>query len=193
MFLTNQENPDDPNYAFLKMLSFAYQSETPRPPANSVFGVVIEFFADPFSSEQKLLVCYSSGFSSIYTTQNGGNVNGRTLKYTQQIEPSTFECFIASVKEEFPDLLILKRSRRLLNLAADYLKHTTEGNKPHGSHEVQIWFLTHSGIVSGSAHIFEIKDKQSVWTKFFNEAFSISKELESFGPDKGKLPEAVSF
>lgn len=193
MFLTNQEKPDDPNYAYLKMLSLAYRPEILGPAKSNIFGVVIEYFADPFSSEQKLLVCYDSGFSGIYTTQNGGNVNGRTLKYTGQTELSSFEFFMASVNEDFPDQLISEKTAKLISSAAEYLKHTTQGAKPNGSQEIQIWFLTHSGIVCGAAHTFEIKDKQSVWTKFFNDAFTISKDLESYGSDKGRLPEAVSF
>lgn len=192
MFLSNQEKSDDPNYAYLKMISIAYKPEVLGPSKTSVFGVVMEFFTDPFSSEQKLLVCYDSGFSGFYTTQNGGNINGRILKYTEQTELSSFEFFMTSVNEEFPDPLISRKSGKLIDSAAGYLKHTMQGIKPIGSQEVQIWFLTPFGIVSGAAHIFEIKDKQSVWTRFFNDAFSISKDLESYGPDKGRLSEAVS-
>lgn len=193
MFLTNHEKPDDPNYAYLKMLSLAYKPEVLGAPETSIFGVVIEFFAGPFSSERKLLVSYSSGFCSFYTTQNGGNINGSTLKYTEKAELSPCENFIATVNEKFPDHSISEKSGKLIDSAAEYLIHTIAGIHPEGSQEVQIWFLTHSGIVSGSAHFFEIMDKQSVWTKFFNDAFSISKDLESYGPDRGRLPKAVSF
>jgi len=194
MFLSKQDKPNDPNYSQLKMLSFAYNPSHLGSSSPTVYGVIVEFINDPFSAEQQFVTCYDSGFSAAYSTQHGGNINGKAFpKYNDETSISSFELFIGSTAEQFPDTLIAQRSKGLVEVASEYLKYTREAIHVKGQEDVQFWFLTSAGICTGKANIFEIKDKSSVWTNLFNEAFAISKQLHTFGSDKGKLPETVSF
>ena len=178
MFLSDQKL-NDPNYENLKMLSFAYQPGISEALVSPVYGVIVDFVIDPFSTERKFLACYNSGFSAFYSTQNGGNINGHIFKPTEDIESQSFELFIASTSKRFPDNAIAEKSIQLIAEAADFLSHTQENVNFTDQQNVQLWFLTSSGAFSATADIFEIQDKSSVWTGFFQNAFAIYTELES--------------
>jgi hypothetical protein len=194
MFISDKENPEDPNFDPLKMLSFAYQPLFGERPVKHVYGIIMEFRSDPFSSERKFLTCYDSGFSAYYSTHHGGNINGKDFPDHNEItQLASFEHFISSTTEIFPNPAIAKRSKHLLKSASEYLDYTSPVVHPGSQEEVQIWFLTHSGVLSARAHIFEIKNKSSVWAKFFKDAVSICKDLEFFGRKGGTMPKAVSF
>lgn len=193
MNISNQEKPNDPNYANLKMLSFAY---TPQQLSNStqlVYGLVVEFSSDPFSVEKKFLTCYDSGFTAFYTTHHGGSINGNAcLDYSQTVEPSSFELFMASTTEQFPDATISKKTKQLLIDACDYIKYTKEEFNSRDNMEVKFWLLTCSGVFSAGVNFFEVEDKSSVWTNLFNDAYAIGLTLPCGVSDKGKKSKAVS-
>ena len=194
MFISDKENSGDPNYEHLKMLSFAYQPCYLGRPVNNIYGFIIEFISEHFKTEKKFLACYDSGFLACYSTHHGGNINGKEFPdCNDDNQLASFEHFISSANDMFPDPIIAKRSRLLLKNCDDYLTHTIEGNSVMEDKEVQIWLLTHSGVVSGGANSFEIKNKRSVWTKFYKEAVSICKDLEMFGRSKRILSKAASF
>jgi hypothetical protein len=194
MFLSEKEKSEDPNYVHLKMLSFAYQPCYLGLPVDNIYGIVIEYTSEHLNSEKKFLACYDSGFSAYYSTHHGGNINGKEFtEYNEFTHLASFEHFIASTNDMFPDPFIAKRSKQLLRNSADYIIHTTAGDNILEDKAIKIWILTHSGVVSGGANFFEIKNKSSVWTKLYKEAVSICKDLEMFGRDKSILSKASSF
>src|SRR5215217_6401111 len=119
MYLSDKEKAD-PNYAHLKMLSFAYQPSYIGVPAMSIYGIIIEYLSDPFTSERKLLTCYDSGFTTYYSTHQGGNINGNEYRaYSEHSELSSFEQFISATNEPFPHPGIAKRAKQLLKISAE--------------------------------------------------------------------------
>lgn len=194
MILSGKGKLNDPNYAHLHMLSFAYNPSTIGSQVPFIYGIIAEFISDPFSTERKFLTCYDTGFTAFYTTQNGGNINGHTsLEYSEVAQLTSFEQFISAQAEIDADHSLCNRAKQLVETAASYLKHTKETIDIKEHQEVQFWLLTSSGIFSGGAHFFEIKNKTSVWTDLFTEVQSISKESQLSGPDKGFLSVAASF
>ena len=192
MNISNLEKPNDPNYAPLKMLSFAY---TPQPLTSTmplVYGMIVEFNTDPFSVEKMFLTCYNSGFAAFYSTYSGGNINGNPpLGYSQTVEQSSLELFIGGTRDEFPDVTISNRIRQLLTDACNYLKYTDETIDISHEKEVKFWLLTSAGVSSAAVNLFEVKDKSSVWTNLFNEVYSISLALPCGDTDKGPRSEVV--
>jgi hypothetical protein len=100
MTLTENRKSLDPNYAHLHMLSFAYNPSSIGPQVPFTYGVIAEFISDPFSSQRKFLTCYDTGFVAVYSTHNGGNINGHTrLDYSEIAQLASFEQFIAAQSE----------------------------------------------------------------------------------------------
>ena len=191
MIITENGNPLDPNYAHLHMLSFAYNPSNFGPHVPFTYGVIAEFISDPFSSQRKFLTCYNTGFVAFYSTQNGGNINGHTqLPYSEVAQLASFEQFIAAQSDitEQSDtgdgFSLRRRSKQLVEKAGGYLEYTKETINIKEHQEVQFWLLTSSGVFSGGADLFEIRDKTSVWTDLFNQVQSIAKDCQSAGPDK---------
>lgn len=199
MILSDKGKLHDPNYAHLHMLSFAYNPSNIGHEIPFTYGLVAEYITDPFLSERKFLTCYDSGFAACYSTHNGGSINGNTnLEYSRIAQLTSFEQFISAQTENaqsetMSEGSLYKRSKQLVATAANYIKHTKEVIDIKEHQEVQFWLLTSSGIFSGGAHFFEVRNKTSVWTDLFNEVQSIVKDCQSAGPDKGSISVAASF
>ena len=180
---TSDRKLNDPNYANLKMLSFSYKP-SPGETIPTVYGAIIEFATDPFSTERNFLVGYDSGFCAYYSTQNGGNINGDIVEYTGNLEFKAFEQFIASSNVRFPDASIASKSTQLVSKATGFLKHTKAVEMMSDEEAVQIYFLTSSGVFSATADLLQIKNKKSPWFAFFNEVNSIFDDIQLFSKNK---------
>lgn len=192
MYLSDQKLTD-PNYANLKMLSFTYQPSPSEAPPAAVYGIIVEFGIDPFSHERNFLACYESGFAAFYSTQSGGNINGYSFRHSEEVVLKSFEKFIGSASESFPDPAISYKSRELLVKAADYLAHTEEASRITDQQDVQFWFLTPSGTVSGKADVFEIRMKTSLWSGLFKEVNALFDVLVTAGSVKKSLVNVSSL
>ena len=186
MFTTDHK-PTDPNYANLKRLSFTFKP-APFASAGHIYGLIVEFGTTALSSDRQFVTCYSTGFCAFYSTQNGGNINGTTLKHTEVQGLSSFEQFISSTPESFPDAAIAKKAINVLTKAADVLIHTQEATKVADSKDVQVWLLTSSGIFSRSIDDLQLKTKGSVWLGFLKEVNSILADLQAYGSEKMTAP-----
>ena len=192
MLLSDQKLAD-PNYANLKMLSFTYQPSPSDTPPSAVYGIIVEFGIDPFSSERNFISCYDSGFAAYYSSKSGGNINGKLFKHSEEVALKSFEQFIGSTSENFPAPAISYKSRELLSKAAEYLKYTEEPSRTADQQDVQFWFLTPSGTVAGRADVFEIRMKTSVWSGLFKEVHSLFNDLVKAGAGKKSIVKVSSL
>jgi hypothetical protein len=192
MLLSDQKIAD-PNYANLKMLSFTYQPSPSDTPPSAVYGMIVEFGIDPFSNERNFISCYDSGFAAFYSNKSGGNINGNLFKHSEEVALKSFEQFIGSTSENFPEPAIAYKSREVLRKAAEYLKYTEVPSNVGDQQDVQFWFLTPSGTVTGKADVFEIRMKTSVWSGLFKEVHALFNDLVVAGADKKKAVKVSSL
>jgi hypothetical protein len=182
MYSTDHK-PTDPNYANLKRLSFTFKP-APFTSSKHIYGVIVEFGTTAFSSERQFVTFYSTGFCAFFSTQNGGNVNGATFKHTEIQGLDSFEQFISTTPERFPDAAIAKRAINVLNKAADLLTHTQESTKVADSEDIQVWLLTSSGIFSRSIDDLQLRTENSVWVGFLKEVNSVLADLQAYEANK---------
>jgi hypothetical protein len=191
--LPTDQQLTDPNYANLKMVSFTYKPSLSGTPPPAVYGIIVEFCTDPFSSDRNFIACYDSGFAAFYSTQSGGNINGNLYNHSGEVVLKSFERFIGSLAESHPDPSISYKSRKLLTKAVNYLKYTEEASNITDQQDVQFWLLTSDGTFTAKADVFEIRMKTSVWSGLFKEVHSLFNDLVTAGAGKKGKAKASSL